>query len=468
MLNKRSMLIAFGCLAAGCAAPTPAGSLTTVTTPLSTATTTETMTQSFTLSPLPTASSTPKSSRHIAEPTTNWSPPHPTPTRTQTPASSPAPRAALPVGLVYADHDGQWLIGEDGQPVLMSADPYARISPDHTLALSQDCNCRGYRILNLQTSETLSVIEEVQGAIWSPDSQHIYYIGRGETSSDIWVFDIAIGEKRKLMDTPDREEEFGEIWAARPDVIVFYSWPREMNQSIGAGWIGYLTLANTDGTGYQVISANPVSSYAAASTDGQTIAYTELTTDNSRYYATAWLYDVRAGVQPFPVEKYDFKEREDAQLYSPAWSPVGSRIAWWVFGQDRFGAVSGVGVFDLKVGTAQIPRNFSAPYSGDGNPSAPRWSPNGLWLAFYGFHEKRGGIWLMNTDDRDTRLLVELKTEYDTCYKAWSPNGRWLAFACDDPALASGIWLADLDTWQLYQTSITSEARVIEWIDSQP
>lgn len=468
MLSKFSVLIAFGCLAAGCAASTPAGFLTIVTTSLTTATTTETATRSFTPTPWPTASSTPKSTRHIAEPTTNWSPPRPTPSRTPTPASSPAPRAALPVGLVYANHDGQWLIGDERQPVLIATDPDSRISPDRMLALSQDCNCRGHRVLNLQTGETLSVIEETQGAIWSPDSQHVYYIGRGETSSDIWVFDIATGEKRNLTDTPDREETFVEIWAARPDVIVFYSWPTEMNQSIGAGWIGYLTLAHTDGTGYQVISANPVSSYAAASPDGQTIAYTELTTDSSRYYATAWLYDIDAGVQPFPVEKYGFEKREDAQFYSPAWSPTGSRIAWWVFGQDRYGAVSGVGVFDLKVGTAQIPRNFSAPYSGDGNPPAPRWGPNGPWLAFYGFHEKQGGLWLVNTDDGDTRLLVELKTEYDTCYKAWSPNGRWLAFACDDPALASGIWVADLDTWQLYQTGITSGARVIGWIDSQP
>src|SRR5574341_391927 len=287
MLNKFSVLIAFGCLAVGCAGSTPAGPLTTITASLTAATTTATVTRPFAPTPLPTASSTPKSSRHIAEPTTNWSAPRPTPTRTPTFASSPAPKADLPVGLTYADQNGLWLVGKDGQAALVVADSVARISPDRTLALFQDCNCRGYRVLDLQTGETLGVIEETQGAIWSPDSQHVYYIGRGETSSDIWVFDIVTGEKRNLTDTPDREETFAETSAARPDVIVFYSWPREMNQSIGAGWIGYLTLVRTDGTGYQVISANPVSSYAAASPDGQTIAYTELTTDSSRYYATA-------------------------------------------------------------------------------------------------------------------------------------------------------------------------------------
>jgi dipeptidyl aminopeptidase/acylaminoacyl peptidase len=76
---------------------------------------------------------------------------------------------------------------------------------------------------------------------------------------------------------------------------------------------------------------------------------------------------------------------------------------------------------------ARRPRPFT---SGDRRDSAPRWSPDGRWLAFVsnrGDKEAKPQIYLIPTDGGEARPLTTM--ENGAGEPAWSPDGRRLAFA---------------------------------------
>src|SRR5262245_35259959 len=111
-------------------------------------------------------------------------------------------------------------------------------------------------------------------------------------------------------------------------------------------------------------------------------------------------------------------------LSDPQFHPDGRRVAFVVttLSEARDEYLSTIWVVDVGGGE---PRPFTR---GPRRDTAPRWSPDGRWLAFVSEREKKGKgqLHVMPTDGGEALRLTDLKPGVTT--PVWSPDGRWLAF----------------------------------------
>jgi len=72
------------------------------------------------------------------------------------------------------------------------------------------------------------------------------------------------------------------------------------------------------------------------------------------------------------------------------------------------------------------------------------------------------GLWVARADGTEEHPL-------DTATRAhhnpvWSPDGRWLAFSSTDQGAGPGLWLAEVDTWDLTQPDLPPDAYPVAWV----
>ena len=68
---------------------------------------------------------------------------------------------------------------------------------------------------------------------------------------------------------------------------------------------------------------------------------------------------------------------------------------------------------------------------GEKSSEDPRWSPDGLWLAFVSERSGKNNLWLIRADGGEAEMLTDVKSGVDGF--AWSPDGLSIAFAMPDP-----------------------------------
>ena len=117
-------------------------------------------------------------------------------------------------------------------------------------------------------------------------------------------------------------------------------------------------------------------------------------------------------------------ERED--LYrlkvvgDVAISPDGNRVAYVVksLDKEKNDYVSNIHVHE---------DGESRQYTSGGKDSAPRWSPDGRWLAFQSGRDEKSQIFLMPTNGGEARALTKL--ELGAGEPVWSPDSTRIAFS---------------------------------------
>ncbi len=110
------------------------------------------------------------------------------------------------------------------------------------------------------------------------------------------------------------------------------------------------------------------------------------------------------------------------------WSLDGQKIAFTTWG-DRQGSGGG----DIYVTNADGSRRKRLT-TNPGPDSNPAWSPDGRRIAFASGRDGNTGIYVMNPDGTEQRLLMPAKASYPP-HLAWSPDGEKIAFTV---ALGSG------------------------------
>ena len=108
----------------------------------------------------------------------------------------------------------------------------------------------------------------------------------------------------------------------------------------------------------------------------------------------------------------------------PRLHPDGHRVAFVVttLSEARDEYLSTIWIVDVDGGE---PRQFTR---GPRRDTAPRWSPDGRWLAFVSEREKKGKgqLYVMPADGGEPVRLTDLRP--GVASPAWSPDGQWLAF----------------------------------------
>jgi Tol biopolymer transport system component len=382
-----------------------------------------------------------------------------------------------PEGLVYRYGNGTWFIASDGTPNLITPHPYAHLSPSRHAVLYRDEDWNFWDIAwtDRQTDVITRTLDQPSSCPrWAQDSRHVYYskpcagLEPGDyCEHDIWVVDTQSGERHNLTNTPDRDEGCVIDWPAHPDTLLFYSsTPTETLTYGGAGWIGHSTSMEADGTRYSVISEESLLSLPSLSSDSMTIAYTSI---HARLGYQLHLYSRESGSQLVDWGRYGL-EGWEVFVDSVSWSPEGNRLACWAWGESRDSRFGGTLVLDLETKTSRILQSLAHPVYWDGFPPAPIWSPDGQWLVFWGTDENHSnpGIWVVRADGQQVYVLSGFNNDYWDPGIIWSPDGQWMAFAHHESDPKTGVWLARVGTWELFQTTLPVGPILTDWTGGLP
>ena len=294
--------------------------------------------------------------------------------------------------------------------------PEAEVHPLAGLTFS---NAAGFWLVDVQGVPQLLV--EQSRAHLSDDGRRVAYQAPGANggADDIWMMDLATGEKRNLTSTADRFEEEPLWWPGRSDVVVFSS---DVECCMASRALP--TMIGLDGSSYTIVDEQN-GGPRALSPDGQLMAY-------GGYQGTGWLYRFGHAPELFDPAVYG---RRLERLIQPAFSPDGRLLAWKVSG-DFNGDGSNelaIVVFDLKGNTSRVLHAY-APGPGGEVPHDLVWSPDGQWLAFVTFGEPPAAgrvpnLWVARPDGSEEKYLAAGSSP------VWSPNSEKLAFL---EATASG------------------------------
>ena len=106
-------------------------------------------------------------------------------------------------------------------------------------------------------------------------------------------------------------------------------------------------------------------------------------------------------------------------VFYPAWSPDGTKI---VFLSDRDGNLE-IYAVDLNTGDE---KNLTNDPGADGGARGASWSPDGTRIAFSRYTNGNADVWIMNADGSNQRNLTNNPAE-DDCPR-WSPDGKNIFF----------------------------------------
>ena len=192
-----------------------------------------------------------------------------------------------------------------------------------------------------------------------------------------------------------------------------------------------------------VVKANDSSDIVTAAIDGSDLR--KLTRDKASDAYPAWspdgtqiaFYSDRAtrpahGFHLYIMDSDGSDERSLASSsiistrHPPVWSPDGSRIAFVTFQSDRVGSGRYV---DRYIVHSVRPDGSRLTELGDA-ASSPAWSPDGTRIAFIREGDETRGLYTMDPDGGNERLLWSFETDRGLWYNnlSWSPDGSEILY----------------------------------------
>ena len=229
---------------------------------------------------------------------------------------------------------------------------------------------------------------------------------------DIYIYDIKSGETKQISNIPDLGEYMPD-WSPDGKKIVHNHWSPLLGNVI------MITDVNTGES--TILEGAEESNNPAWSPNGQWIAFDHWPIPDGIY-----LLPPEGGTPRFVIE----------DAFDPDWSPNSERIVFYRPSDRTIQTVDINNPTDMTV----VANVFTPYYAPD-----PRWSPNGLWIAYGNPEESENkGLWKVRVNPGGERLSLPEPIYIGGNYynPAWSNNSKQIAFiSCPD----DGIW--DYDIW---------------------
>ena len=113
---------------------------------------------------------------------------------------------------------------------------------------------------------------------------------------------------------------------------------------------------------------------------------------------------------------------DPADEFQPVWSPDGSRIA---FVRSLSDQSSHPAIFTMNPDGTDVRQVSEAT---EGSDFSPSWASDGSRLIFAGIHKENWGIWMVNEDGSDERMILGGVGAWFVIDAEWSPDGSLIAF----------------------------------------
>ena len=322
-------------------------------------------------------------------------------------------------------------------------------------------------------------------ATFSPDGRRIAYTPlsdasaqwknyRGGRTSRIWLYDRDDHEVTEVPQPPERSNDLDPVWLGG---TVYFRSDRDgeynlYGYDVASGEVRRLTdhqdfpILGLDGADGVITYEQAGYLHRYDTATGQTrrlrLSLTsDLNETRPRYVSgSEWLrnfdvsptgaravFEYRGEIVTVPADKGDVRHltrSSGAHERSPAWSPDGSRIAWFSDASGEYELVVA-----RQDGTGE-PRRYRL--DGAGFYEDPKWSPDGSRISYT---DNSWSLWILDLDSgRTTRVAQEqIYGPEKTLHHAWSPDSRWLAYTLNTRTYFQRVHLYSLDSGR--STAIT-------------
>ena len=296
---------------------------------------------------------------------------------------------------------------------------------------------KGYRgsqasqvwLYDLATAEFRKLVDHETGCrwpLWQPDGKGFYYVGAHSGSFNLWQRDLTTGEERRLTDFNDDSVVMPCISRDGKTIVFRHLFDLYRFQPASGKPPQRIDLScDTDTASEPVVrrllqSATEVS----FSRDGLEVAMIA--------GGDLWVMDTELR-EPRQITRTAEEER------FPAFAPDGRSILFTsdMNGQsDVWQAVRA----DAKKYWWQNDHFVLTRITNDGQrKSNLRWSPTGDRV---GVVKGRGDLWVMDPDGRNARRVL---AHWDRPSYDWSPDGKWLTYAVFDNDFNRDVWVLSLE-----------------------
>ena len=263
----------------------------------------------------------------------------------------------------------------------------------------------------------------------------------------VYLLDAEGGEPRLLI----AQEAGWPRWSPDGQHLAFLG-PASQSLPEGAGAGAELFVINADGTELRTVAVvGGLRSYSAGmawSPDGRTIAFE----------STSRSDEVTTGIEVVDVDSADTTELAPGHPgFMPTWSPDGSRIAF-VSHEGKASADVDVDIYVMDADGSNVHRLVK----NEGADVAPTWSPDGRRIAWW-VRSAEGPPHHLFVSDVEEPEARELGTG---SRPAWSPDSKSLAFL--DQAEDGNIEVFVLDVDSDQRVSVTADPAQDVWLAWSP